>query len=181
MSNVNTYDRESSILIVDDDDTLLKFYKIHLNKFFSKITVVPSAKAAVEVVEKNPIDLILTDVKMPRTTGVQLLKKIKRINSAIPVIMVSGALLNEKQQETVDECADGYVKKPFDVDELHSAIKKGLEQREGLKFLGEVITPNKNLRDVIQGKSKAKKFVDDVEALAKVEALLSEMNLKKSA
>jgi len=181
MTNVNTYDRESSILIVDDDDTLLKFYKIHLNKFFSKITVVPNAKAAVEVAEKNPIDLILTDIKMPRTTGVQLLKKIKRIDSAIPVIMVSGALLNEKQQSTVDEFADGYVKKPFDVDELHLAIKKGLEKREGLKYISELIKSKKNLRDVIQGKMKPKKFVDNPEELAKVEELLLGMNIKKSA
>ena len=127
------------------------------------------------------IDLVLTDIKMPRTSGIQLLKKIKRMDSSIPVVVVSGTVLNEKQQEDVDTFANGYVKKPFDVDVLHEAIKDGLETREGLKYLNEVFTKNKDLRDVINGKVKAKKFVKNEEQLEKVESVLKEIRIKKSA
>ena len=45
------YDRESNVLIVDDDSTLLKFFKIHLNKFFSRVVVVENAKSALETMK----------------------------------------------------------------------------------------------------------------------------------
>ena len=50
------YDLDSNILIVDDDSTLLKFFKIHLNKFFSRVVVVESGKAALESMKDRPSD-----------------------------------------------------------------------------------------------------------------------------
>ena len=88
--------KEPNILVVDDDSTLLKFFKIHLNKFFSKVIVVDSPKA-VDLVKEGGIDLVISDYKMPKATGVQLAKKIKNIDASIPVFMISGALISEKR------------------------------------------------------------------------------------
>ena len=62
----------AKILIVDDDQTLLKFFKIHLNKFFSRVIVVKNAKEAVETLKSKQIDLVLSDIRMPRVDGLQL-------------------------------------------------------------------------------------------------------------
>ena len=70
------YNRTSNILVVDDDDTLLKFFKIHLNKFFSKVIVVQNAKEAVETITEKDIDLVISDIRLPDGTGIGLFEEI---------------------------------------------------------------------------------------------------------
>ena len=67
--------KEPHILVVDDDSTLLKFFKIHLNKYFSKVIVVDSPVKAIEIIKDQEIDLVISDYKMPKSNGVQLAKK----------------------------------------------------------------------------------------------------------
>lgn len=155
---VMTYDRTSYVLIVDDDDTLLKFFKIHLNKFFSRVLVVPNAKEALETLRTKEIDLVLTDVRMPRTDGFQLLKKIRAHSAAVPVILIS-AFLTDEQIAEARELADGFLKKPFGVDELHDLIQGGFRRREILKQLAPMFGDNKDLLKALTGKSKPEKLV----------------------
>jgi DNA-binding response OmpR family regulator len=72
----SVYDRTSFILVVEDDETLLKFFKIHLNKFFSKVIVVKNAKEALDTIKEKSIDLVVSDFKMPKMDGIQLLRKV---------------------------------------------------------------------------------------------------------
>jgi DNA-binding NtrC family response regulator len=158
MTDVNkmAYDRLSYILVVDDDDTLLKFFKIHLNKFFSKVIVVKNAKEAIEMLRDKEIDLVITDIRMPRMDGTQLMKRVRKHDSSIPVLIISGALLNPEQTEATKE-ADGYLRKPFSVDQLHEFISRGMERREQMKKLVEFIPDKRIFRDVIRGKVKLEK------------------------
>ena len=153
------YDRTSYILVVDDDNTLLKFFKIHLNKFFSKVIVVKNAKEAIETLAEKEIDLVISDIRMPRMDGLQLMKKIRKHDPAIPILLISGALLTGDQAEKIDE-ADGYLRKPFEVDALHAFINKGMEIREQYKRLIDCIPDKQNFRDVLRGKIKLEKAVN---------------------
>ena len=100
------------VLVVDDDDTLLKFFKIHLNKFFSKVIVVRNAKEAVAALKEKEIDLVLSDIRMPRMDGIQFMKKVRAHDPTIPVYLVSGALLSPEQTGEIENQADGFLKKP---------------------------------------------------------------------
>src|SRR4051812_24550120 len=133
------YDRTSYILVVDDDNTLLKFFKIHLNKFFSKVVVVKNAKEAIEALKDKEIDLVISDINMPRMDGFQLLKRVRKQDGSIPVLLVSGALLDKDEEVTAKE-ADGYLRKPFSVDELHAFISRGMERRDKMKQLAEMVS-----------------------------------------
>jgi len=157
------YDRESYILVIDDDDTLLKFFKIHLNKFFSKVIVVDSAESALKTMEEKQVDLVISDIRMPKTTGIQLMRKVGRLHPSIPVILVSGAMLDEKQEKVIAKQADGFLRKPFDIDELHALLQKGMEKRGILKELAELVADKKNLRDVLNGRARLSRFVDGPE------------------
>lgn len=152
------YDRNSFILVVDDDNTLLKFFKIHLNKFFSKVIVVKNAKEAIESLREKTIDLVITDINMPRMDGFQLLKRVRKHDNAIPVLLISGALLDENEETLVLD-ADGYLRKPFSVDQLHDFIDQGLTKREKLKELAELLTDKKHLRNLVCGKVRLEKVV----------------------
>ncbi len=128
-----TYDRTSHILIVDDDNTLLKFFKIHLNKFFSKIIVADGAKEALQTLKEKEIDLVISDLRMPKMDGLELLTKVKKNYPDVPFLIVSGALLTDEQSKIIDTKADGFLKKPFSVDGLHEFITNGMNLREKWK------------------------------------------------
>jgi DNA-binding NtrC family response regulator len=148
------YDRTSYILVVDDDDTLLKFFKIHLNKFFSRVIVVRNHKEAIETLRTKTIDLVITDFRMPGMDGTQLMKKIRKHDPSIPVLIISGALLNEETSEKCEKEADGFLRKPFTVEGLHGFIESGMQRREKLVRLSSFLTDKKSIRDVLGGKTK---------------------------
>lgn len=168
------YDRTSQILVVDDDNTLLKFFKIHLNKFFSKVLVVKGAKDAMDEVTKGGIDLVLTDIRMPRVDGLQLLRKVKNHDASIPVLLISGAPLTDEQTATAEGNLDGFLRKPFDVDELHDAIVRGIERRDTMKRLAACVGDNKNLMAVIAGTRELDKSVP-TERLLEARDLLAKL------
>ena len=154
------YDRESYILVVDDDQTLLKFFKIHLNKFFSRVIVVKSVKEALVAMKEKQIDLVISDIRMPRTTGLQLIKKVRNHEPTIPVFLISGALLTDDQIQEVDLYADGFLKKPFSVDELHSFIERGLSFRGIYREMEKVIGNRKFFVDFLKKKHDLNKLRD---------------------
>lgn len=172
VSGKRAYDRTSYILVVDDDNTLLKFFKIHLNKFFSRVIVVKNAKEATDAFKDKEIDLVLTDFRMPRMDGIQLMKRIRRHDPSIPVMIISGALMSEEQQRAVEDDADGYLRKPFSVDDLHNFIDYGMNLREQYKELASFLPDRKVIRDVMRGKAKLNKFIDNENELKRAEDLL---------
>lgn len=165
------YDRESFIMVVDDDQTLLKFFKIHLNKFFSRVVVVKNAKEAVEALKEKQIDLVLSDIRMPRVDGVQLLKKVRNHDASIPVYLISGALIDDEKMAQINELADGFLKKPFSIEEIHAFIDSGLRKRETLVKLAEIVQDNKLLLGLIKGKFKVTKLKDPEKEKAAAELL----------
>ncbi len=180
--NIN-YDRTSYILVVDDDQTLLKFFKIHLNKFFSRVIVVKNAKEAVEMLKEKEVDLVISDIRMPRTDGIQLMKKVRNVDSSIPVMLISGAMLTAEQENVTEEVADGFLRKPFSVDELHGLIEVGMEKREKLKVLKGIIADNKKLRDILRGKAKIKSLSVEPNLIHQAEQVFAELKaeLKKAS
>jgi CheY-like chemotaxis protein len=166
------FDQTSYILVVDDDNTLLKFFKIHLNKFFSRVLVVKNAKEAVQALEEKEIDLVLSDIRMPRVDGIQLMRKVRRQDPSIPFLLISGALLSEDQQEKSDQ-ADGYLRKPFSVDELHAFIEHGVALRGKYKRLCELLVDPKDIRKILQGRMKVERALADASHLSEAGTLLA--------
>ena len=120
--------KDSHILIVDDDETLLKFFKIHLNKFFSHVLIADNAKDAMDIIQNKNVSLVISDIKMPKVDGLELLSIIKKHDPTIPVYIVSGAPLDDSAMKKIDKTADGFLKKPFSVDQIHSFISEGLKK-----------------------------------------------------
>lgn len=170
-----SYDRTSYILVVDDDNTLLKFFKIHLNKFFSRVIVVKNAKEAIDTLREKEIDLVLSDIRMPRMDGLQLMKRVRKHDPSIPMLLISGALLDEEQAKAADEDADGYLRKPFTVDDLHAFIDQGMELREKYKKLAEILPEKKLIRDILRGKTKIEKIVATKEQQDEANSILADI------
>lgn len=148
------YDRTSYILVVEDDETLLKFFKIHLNKFFSKVIVVKNAKEALETMKTTNIDLVVSDFKMPKMDGIQLMRKVKKADPTIPFIFVSGFLMEPEQEQTCNTEADGFLKKPFEVDSFNNMVTAGMLRRDKMIRLTQIVNDKKKVAELISGKIK---------------------------
>ena len=127
------YDRTSYILVVDDDNTLLKFFKIHLNKFFSRVIVVKNAKEAIDTLREKEIDLVLSDIRMPAMDGLELVRKMRHEMHDLetPVVLISTLGTEEDLARGKEAGATGYIRKPITPHNIMTELQQllGLRKR----------------------------------------------------
>ena len=116
-----------SILIVDDDFAHRTMLKKLLGGWGYEIFDADDGSAAIEKVQKRSFDLILMDIRMLNVSGIEALEKIKIINSAIPVIIMTAYASVDTAVAALKKGAYDYLTKPLDFDELRIAINKATE------------------------------------------------------
>ena len=123
------------VLVVDDDPDVVSFVMTVLDENQYMPLVAKDGVEGLEMIEKNPPDLVILDVLMPRGSGIRLYHKLKTMEKyrRIPIIMFTGISLNSflKSQKVLDEFKgevvpepDIYLEKPVDPEELAAAVKK---------------------------------------------------------
>lgn len=116
------------ILLIEDEDTLRESLKRVLSKEGYHITGVDSAEAALDLLDDNSYDLILTDVILPGISGIELLKRIReRLPDQIVVVMTAFASL-ETAVESLRSGAYDYIIKPIMHEEIKQVVKNALKQ-----------------------------------------------------
>ncbi|WP_224984723.1 response regulator [Geomonas agri] len=124
-----------TILFVDDEETAREQMKLVLSSFSKNTICVGSADEALHALEEHHPDIVLTDIRMPGMSGLELLNAIKQKMPAVAVVMVSAHSESEYLLDAFRYKADGYLLKPFnfhDMLELLSdlAIRKVTEGKE---------------------------------------------------
>ena len=130
------------ILIVDDHPDTLSLLSRKLTAHKWQVLTAPDVEQALILLDSNDIDLVLTDYKMPRITGLDFIKHLRCNLPTIPVIMITGYPSIEGAVEAVKVGAEEYLSKPFTDDELFQAITKGLAKRHRHKLLDTPPQPN---------------------------------------
>ncbi len=112
------------ILIVDDEENMLMMLKTFFTeKEYACFTAV-NGKEALEILDKEEIDLVITDMKMPEMDGLELLKIIKEKYSRISAVIMTGFAEEYTTTEALNLGADGYITKPFRNKELLLILKR---------------------------------------------------------
>ncbi len=101
------------ILIVEDDEILLGVYSTYLEQEGMEVVTALDAEKAIEYLKTQKFDLLLTDVKLPGLSGIQLIKKCKEIQPDIPSVIVSGHATVDEAAEAVNLKVFHYLKKPI--------------------------------------------------------------------
>ncbi|MDX6574200.1 MAG: hypothetical protein QOE96_153 [Blastocatellia bacterium] len=117
-----------TILIVDDDDAIRGMLFDLLSEKYDCNTA-SMAEEALQYIEVEKYDAILTDIAMPGLTGVELLKKIQEHDSATPVILISGKGSEQDPQALIDLGAFAYVTKPFSLDEIEDVVERATTRK----------------------------------------------------
>jgi len=114
------------ILVVDDEEFMLYSLSKLLGLMGFETVTAGNGSAALNVLDSDSIDLVITDVNMPGMSGIELLKKIKQKNHEMPVIIITGFGIEKAQAMAKDGKADGFLPKPFRMNDIRNLIDRVL-------------------------------------------------------
>ncbi|RMG74733.1 MAG: sigma-54-dependent Fis family transcriptional regulator, partial [Nitrospirae bacterium] len=158
------------VLVVDDHQDMLRMLK-RLLETELQVEVLTSASAskAIETVKKEPVDLAIVDVKMPKKDGITLLREAKEIDSNLIVIILTGYGTVEMAVEALKQGAYDFLTKPVNNERLVHTVKRALEYRRVLdeKSALERKIAEETLRRELIGESRAiKELLERLSAVA---------------
>jgi len=120
------------ILVADDEKSMRELLAIMLKTDGHEVTVAERGEQALDLVRREPFDLVITDVRMPKVDGLEILKVVKESAPETAVIMISAFSSIETVGEAMKLGADDYISKPFKIDEIQVVIKNALERKRPL-------------------------------------------------
>lgn len=120
-------DKKRNILVVDDEAQITRVLKTMLSAQGYGIRTAADGKLALEEIKSWSPDLVITDLRMPNMDGLELCRRI-RIESRIPIIVLSVKGEETIKVEALDAGADDYVTKPFNVNELLARVRAALRR-----------------------------------------------------
>jgi two-component system response regulator PilR (NtrC family) len=117
------------ILVVDDELSMREFLKILLEKSGYGVTVAPDGATALEIIQNETVDLVITDIRMPGMSGLELLTELKQYSADLPVIMITAFASPDDAVMAMKNGAFDYITKPFNVDEIKAVIKAATNRK----------------------------------------------------
>ncbi len=154
--------QQPSVLVVDDESSILDTLRILLRKEGYEVATAQGGKAGLEQIRTGSHDIVLTDVRMPQVTGLDILQAAKEQDSMTPVILMTAQASLQTAVAAVNQGAFYYVQKPFSNDELLAILRRACEYRS-------IRVENKQLKqefrrrerpEVSRPVGKSKRFVD---------------------
>ncbi len=118
-----------AILIVDDEESICKLCQIGLETPATAAEWTTDARAALQKLEEKNYSLLLTDIKMPQISGIELMHQAKRINPEMAVIVMTAYASVDTAIRAVQEGASDFIHKPFHLDELKLSVSRVLESQ----------------------------------------------------
>jgi len=146
---------KGKLLVVEDEKSMREVLTMLLEGENYDVTSASDGREGLACIDKDIFDLVITDMKMPKVDGFELLKKIKEISPETLVIMITAFGTTETAIEAMKLGAYDYINKPFKIDEIRIIVKKAIEKKrlkEELALLREQVKISFSLENII-GKS----------------------------
>ncbi len=119
----------AGILVVDDELSMREFLKILLEKEGHRVTTAAEGKSALALAEQAPFDLLISDIRMPGMTGLELLARIKELRPETAVIMITAFASPDDAVTAMKHGAFDYITKPFNVEEIKKVIRAAMRKK----------------------------------------------------
>ncbi|MBI4848647.1 MAG: sigma-54-dependent Fis family transcriptional regulator [Nitrospirae bacterium] len=143
------------ILIVEDKESMARMLRETLELFAYEVVTAKDGAEGIKIIRENKVDLVLTDLKLPRKDGIEVLKASKDENPLVPVIVMTAFGSVETAVNAMKLGAYDFITKPLDTDHLHLLIERSLKNRrlatENL-LLKDALSQHIGMPDII-GKS----------------------------
>jgi two-component system response regulator PilR (NtrC family) len=122
--------RRPRILVADDERSMRELLAIVLRREGYDVLLAENGREAIALIEKEPIDLLISDIKMPDVSGVDVLRAAKRVDQDILGIMITAFASTETAVEAMRLGACDYLSKPFDIDLLKMKVREKIDNRQ---------------------------------------------------
>jgi DNA-binding NtrC family response regulator len=134
---------KATILIVEDEAKMRRLLELDLGDDGFQVLSAEDAETGLKLLQNNPVDLVITDLKMPGMNGLDFLQAVKRFQAALPVIVMTAFGTVETAVEAMKAGASDYVLKPFSLDEMRMVAHKELDVQR-------LRVENRSLREALQ-------------------------------
>ncbi len=151
--------KKEKIIVVDDSPDILEVLKRNLESKGYLVFTASGAVEAINIVESSPVDLVITDLKMPEVNGLSLVRHIQENYKNTGVMMITGYPSIEGAVDAVKSGAEEYLSKPFTEEELFSAVKRVLAKLHLRKITN---TKDRKLPETRHG------IIGDAESMQKI-------------
>src|SRR5688500_14544800 len=119
----------SNILIVDDEQSYRQLLSLVFEADGHTIRTATNGREALELLQQEPADVVISDVRMPDMDGIELLRAVRETQPDLGVILMTAFASVDTAREAFKLGADDFIQKPFDVEELKLIVKKTLEKQ----------------------------------------------------
>ena len=116
------------MLIVDDEPRLLRVLRLGLPEHGFNVLTASNGQEALKVLFDKPVDVVVTDVRMPVMDGVELIYEMERLGIKLPIVVTTAHADVDTAVKTLKHGACDYIRKPFSVDELVGSVRKAMEK-----------------------------------------------------
>jgi DNA-binding NtrC family response regulator len=159
-----------AILIVEDEAKMRRLLELNLGDDGFTTFSAEDAETGLKLLRENPVDLVLTDLKLPGMNGLQFLQTIKRQNAALPVVVMTAFGSVETAVDAMKAGASDYVLKPFSLTEMRMVIRKELDVhnlREENRSLREALGKRYSHPNIVARSPKMQEVLATVERVAR--------------
>jgi len=118
-----------SILVIDDESGILETLRILLKNEGFDVTIAQGGKAGLEALKSSAPDIVLTDVRMPQVTGIDILSAVRQQDPETPVILMTAQASLQTAIQAVNEGAFYYIQKPFSNDDMVAICRRAADYR----------------------------------------------------
>src|SRR3954467_10110405 len=140
------------ILVCDDQEMMRDSLASTLVREGHEVTAASDGGLALQRLSSSKFDLLITDLKMPRMTGIELLAEAKRLRPDLPVVLMTAFATVQTAVEAMKLGAYDYIQKPFDGDEIRLLVERTLEHNR-------LVKENQALRSVAEQQSTPRPLV----------------------
>jgi two-component system NtrC family response regulator len=163
--------KSGRILFIDDDRAGREVALFNLRKAGYKVEAASDGTEGLSSFSPEKFDLVITDVKMPGITGIEVLRRIRKTSPDIPVLVITAFGNVETAVEAMKEGAYDFIGKPFHRDQLLLAVEKALERQRMTAEIRDLrIRASGVARDIVSASHAMKRVLDMADRVARTDA-----------
>lgn len=159
----------ANILIVEDEAKMSRLLELTLAEEGYASRAAPDAERGLKILRAEPVDLVITDLKLPGMNGLEFLHAVKRTNAELPVVVMTAYGTVNTAVEAMKSGASDYVLKPFSLDEMKLIIRKALDvhqlQQEN-RSLREALGQRYDFKNIVAGSDRMQEVLATVVRVA---------------
>ncbi|MFQ6079006.1 MAG: response regulator [Thermodesulfobacteriota bacterium] len=120
----------SKVLLIDDDESMRFMLSHVLAKDDYDVFPVEDGEKGIQLLSENRFDAVITDLDMPCFSGFDVIQTVRSRGQFIPIIVITGDYSSESEEKALRFGANNYLRKPFKIDSIRSALSKAVSQVE---------------------------------------------------